>query len=133
MTIRTDGEGLIVASNSRVGKNSEANVKTMRNTSPAYNSRSGRHAESGVRIAKKKVRMLVCYARELHGVTIGKSHVSLPWCVRFASQIMSRSHREIDGMTSYRRAYGRSRMPRRYEPWSDKVFYLGAVQEKGPS
>ena len=27
-------------------------------------------------------------------------------------------------MTGYRRAYGRSRMPRRYVPWSEMVFYL---------
>ena len=27
-------------------------------------------------------------------------------------------------MTGYRRAYGRSRMPRRYVPWSEKVVYL---------
>ena len=57
-------------------------------------------------------------------MTVGKSHVSLPWCVRFADQIISRSHRGTDGMTGYRRAYGRSRMPRRYVPWSEKVFYL---------
>ena len=34
-----------------------------------------------VRIVKEKVGSLVCYARDLHGVTVGKSHVSLPWCV----------------------------------------------------
>ena len=36
-------------------------------------------------------------------------------------------------MTGYRRAYGRSRMPRRYVPWSEKGILTGAVQEKGPS
>ena len=86
----------------------------MHNTSPAYDSRSAGHAESGVRIVKEKVRTLICFARELHGVTIGKSHVSLPWCVRIAARIISRSHRGTDGMTGYRRVYGRSRMPRRY-------------------
>ena len=64
----------------------------------------------------------MCFARELHGVTIGNSHVSLPWCVRFAAQIMSRSHRGTDGMTGCRRACGRSRRPRRYMPWSEKVL-----------
>ena len=73
---------------------------------------------------KEEVRTLICFARELHGVTVGKSHVSLPCCVRFAAQIISRSYRGTDGMTGYRRAYGRSRMPRRYVPWSEKVFYL---------
>ena len=79
---------------------------------------------------KEKVRTLICCARELHGVTIGKSHVSLPWCVRFAAQIISRSHRGTDGMTGYRRAYGRSRMLRRYVPWSEKVFNLEQSKRK---
>ena len=60
----------------------EAGVKAMQNTSPSYESRSAGHAESGVRNAKEKIRTLVCYARELHGVTVGRSHVSLPRCVR---------------------------------------------------
>ena len=102
----------------------------MYNTSPAYDSRSAEHAESGARTVKEKVRTLICFARELHGVTVGKSHVSLPWCVRIAAQIISRSHRGIDGMTGHRRAYGRSRMPRRYVPWSEKVFYLEQSKRK---
>ena len=46
----------------------EAGVKTMHNTSPAYDSRSAGHAESGIRIVKENVRTLICVARELHGV-----------------------------------------------------------------
>ena len=113
-----------VCRNSRHGgeKLREAGVNTMHNKSPACDSRSAGLAECGVRTVKEKGLTLVCYARELHGVTVGKSHVSLLWCVRFAAQIISRSHRGTDGMTGYRRAYGRSRMPRRYVPWSEKVF-----------
>ena len=129
--IRTDGESSIVALSHRVGeKLKEAGVKTMHNTSPAYDSRSAGHAESGVRIVKEKVRTLMCFARELHGVTVGKSHVSLPWCVRFAAQISSRVHRGTDGMTGYRGAYGRSSVPRRYVLWSEKVFYLEQSKRK---
>ena len=129
--IRTDGESSIVALSRRVGeKLKEAGVKTMHNTSPAYDSRSAGDAESGVRIVKEKVRTLICVARELHGVTIGKSHVTLPWCVIFAAQIISRSHRGTDGMTSYRRAHDRSKMPRRYVPWSEKVFNLEQPKRK---
>ena len=84
----------------------------MHNISPAYDSRSAGHAESGVKIVKETVRTLICFARELHGVTVGKSHVSLTWCVRLAAQIISRSHHGTDGMAGYRKAYGRSRMPR---------------------
>ena len=75
----------------------------MQNTSPAYDSRSPGHTESGVRIVKEKVRTMACYRRQLHGVTVGKSHVSLPWRVRFAVQITSRSHCGTGWMTGYRR------------------------------
>ena len=59
--IRTDGESLIVALSRRVGeKLREAGVKTIHNTSPAYDSGSAGHAECGVRIVKEKVRTLIC-------------------------------------------------------------------------
>ena len=48
----------------------------------------------------------------------------------FAAQIITRSHRGTDGMTGHRRAYGRSRLPRRYVPWSEKVFYLEQSKRK---
>ena len=49
-----------------------------------------------------------------NGLPVGRSHVSLPWCVSFAAQMYSRSHRGTDGMTGYRRAYGRSTVSRRF-------------------
>ena len=71
--IRTDGGRSNVALSRRVGeKLKDADVKAMHNTSPAYDSRSAGHAESGVRIVKEKVRTLTCFARESHGVTVGK-------------------------------------------------------------
>ena len=74
--------------------------------------------------------MLARYVRELHCVTNGKSHVSLPCCVRVAAQIITRSHRGTDGLTGYRRSYGRSRLPRRCVPGSVKVFYLEQSKRK---
>ena len=65
--IRTDGESSIVPLSRRVPeKLREAGVKIMHNTSPAYDSRSAGHEESGVRIAKEKVRTWLSFARELH-------------------------------------------------------------------
>ena len=63
-------------------KNSEKQV-SKQCTTQAQHTTAG-HAEIGVRIVKEKVHTLICFARELHGVTIGKSHFPLPWCVRFA-------------------------------------------------
>ena len=69
--IRPDGESSIVALRRKITeKLKEAGVKAMQNTSPAYDSRSAKQAESGVRVVKEKVRTLVCNASELHGVTI---------------------------------------------------------------
>ena len=53
-----------------------------------------------------------------------------PWSVRFAAQKISRSHRRTNGMTGYRRAHGRSRMPRRYVLCSEKFFYLEQSKRK---
>ena len=105
----------------------------MHKTSPAYDSRSAGHAESGIRNVKEKVRTLICFTRELHGVTVRKSHVSHPRCVRFAAQIIRRSHLRTDGMTGYRGAYGRSRMPRRYVLWSEKYFTWSTPRERTKS
>ena len=106
-------------------KNSEKQVSKQCTTQAQHTTADQQDTQSGVRIVKEKVRTLMCFARELHGVTIGKSHVSLPWCVRFAAQIIGRSHRGTD-----RRAYGRSRMPRRYVHWSEKVYYLEQSKRK---
>ena len=55
VTLRTDGQSSFVAWSQRVEeKLREAGVKTMHNTSPAYDSRPAGHAESGVRIVKEK-------------------------------------------------------------------------------
>ena len=136
VTIRTDGESSKVTLSRRDGGNSEEPVSKQCTTQALHTTADHTgHAESGVRIVKEKVRTLVCYcyARELRVVTVGKSHVSLPWCVRCAAQMISRSHRGTNGMTGYRRAHGRSRMPRRNVLWSEKGVLPGAVQEKGPS
>ena len=45
----------------------EAGVKTMHNTSPAYDSPSAGRAEIGIRIVKEKAGTFKCFARELHG------------------------------------------------------------------
>ena len=63
--IRTDGESSIVALGPRVGEElEEAGVKAMQHTNPAYDSRSARHAESGIRIAQEQVRTLISAAHE---------------------------------------------------------------------
>ena len=50
--------------------------------------------------------------------------------MKFAAQVICGSRRGTDGMTGYRRASGRSRVPRRYAPWSEKFFYLEQSKKK---
>ena len=91
VTIRCEGESSIIAVGRKITeKLEEASVKAMQNNDSSFDSRSAGQAESGVTIVREKVRRLVCYARELHGVTVGRSRASLPWCARVAAQMISR-------------------------------------------
>ena len=98
----------------------------MHNTSPAYDSRSAGHAESGVRIVKEKVRTLICSARELHGsnwkITCFISMVC-KICISNNKQIsqwnrwndrLSQSQRSFENATSIRALLGL----KRYFTWS---------------
>ena len=85
-TIRTDGESSIVALSRRVEEElTEASVRTMHNTSPAYNSRSAGYAEWCQNCVTKGSHVGMLW-KKIHGGTVGTSHVWLLWCVRLANQ-----------------------------------------------
>ena len=60
-------------------------------------------AETGVHQVKCKTRTLVSAARSLHGITIPRDHVCLPWAIKYAGQIICRSHKGADGRTAWSR------------------------------
>ena len=129
--LRSGGEPSIRAFVLAVGERLKVkNVRVIPNISPKGDSSSAGSAEVGIRMVKEKVRALICFAREQHGVTIGPDHAMTPWAVRFAAQIITRSHVGRDGLAAWRRAFGRRQLPRRFVPWGEKVLFLPAGKAK---
>ena len=79
---------------------------------------------------KCKTRTLVSAARSLHGIVIPRDHVCLPWAIKYAGQIICRSHKGTDGRTAWSRCFGRKKLPTRYAGWGEKVLYLPAGKAK---
>ena len=99
--LRADGEPALQALREIVSqKLRERRVRVVPGKTPAYDSESARGIESGVKLIKDKTRTLVCWARELHGVWMQADHPALPWAIKFAGQILCRSHRGNDGRTA---------------------------------
>ena len=71
-------------------------IRVIQQNTPRYDSTSAGLVENAVKQVKEKVRVLVIRARELHGATIDRSHVTLPWYIRFAGQVLSRTVRGHD-------------------------------------
>ena len=63
-------------------------------------------AEAGVHQIKCKTRTLVSAARSSHGIAIPRDHVCLPWAIKYAGQILCRSHKGADGRTAWNRCFG---------------------------
>ena len=72
-------------------------IRVIQQNTPKYDSTSAGLVENAVKQVKEKVRVLVIGARELHGATIDRSHLTLPWCIRFAGQALSRTVKGHDG------------------------------------
>ena len=95
----------------------ETGDKAMQNTSPAYDSRSKGHGENRVRILQEKVRRSVCHAREHHMIH------------SLVRQICGSNNQQFHIVNP---TYGRSRVPHRCVPWSEKVSYLEQTKRKVP-
>ena len=89
--MRTDGEPAIREVRLAVARELTEHhvIKLIQQNTPKYDS---------VKQVKAKVRVLVTGARELHHATIDRSHVTLPWCIRFAGQVLSRTVKDHDGL-----------------------------------
>ena len=106
-------------------------IRVIQQNTPKYNLTSAGLVENAVKQVMEKVRGLVIGARELHGATIDRSHVTLPWCIRFVGQVLSRTVKGHDGLTAFQRAYQRKSHPRPLPAaWCEKVLYLEATKDK---
>ena len=133
LIMRTDGEPAIRVVRLAVAMElkEQHGIRVIQQNTPKYDSASAGLIENAVKQVKEKVRVLVIGARELHGATIDRNHVTLPWCIRFAGQVLSRTVKGHDGLTGFQRAYQRKSHPRPLPAaWGEKGPVLGGHQEK---
>ena len=133
LIMRTDGEPAIRVVRLAVARElkEQHGIRVIQQNTPKYDSASAGLVENAVKQVKEKVRVLVIGARELHGATIDRNHVTLPWCIRFAGQVLSRRVKGHDGLTAFQRAYQRKSHPRPLPAaWGEQVLYLEATKRK---
>ena len=85
-----------------------ANKEVVLDESPVGDSQSNGLAESAVREIKGVVRSLRWALEELHGVKVENSSPVLPWLVRHAGSMISRTRRGADGRTAFELRKGKS-------------------------
>ena len=106
-------------------------IRVIQQGTTKYDSASAGLVENAVKQLKEKFRVLVIGARELHGATVDRNHVTLLWCIKFAGQVLSRTVKGQDGLTAFQRAYQRKSHPRPLPAaWREKVLYLEASKRK---
>ena len=129
--IRSDGEPAIKSLRNAVKtKLLEKGIRVVPNATPTADSAGAGTAESAVKLIKDKTRVLVCWAREHHGVTMKSNHNLLPWAVQYAGQLLNRAHKGEDGLTAYQRSTGKRELPRKYAAWGEKVLWLEGSKKK---
>ena len=100
-------------------------VRVVPDVTPVGDSQAGGKQENTVKRCKAKAMTLWQQAVEKHGVTSGDaSHPLLPWCVRYAGQLINRTVVGSRGLTAWRRITGRTAYPRKLVPWGDKVMFV---------
>jgi hypothetical protein len=97
--------------------------------SPVGDSQSNGLAECAVREVKGVVRSLRWALEELHGMKVENTSTVLPWLVRHAGSMISRTRRGADGRTAFELRKGRC-YRRRLPPFGEKVLYLEAGKLK---
>lgn len=121
--LRTDGEPAIRSFQDAVKVELlKKGIRVIPNATPKADSAGAGTAESAVKLIKDKTSTLICWAKELHGVTMSSSHNNLAWAVQCADQLIFRSHRGDDGLTVWQRHTGKRELPRKYAPWGEKVL-----------
>ncbi len=88
-------------------------------------SQSNGLAETAVNEIKGVVRSLRWAPEELNGVKVENSSPVLPWSVRHAGSMTSRTQRGADSRTAFELRKGKS-YRRRPPPFGEKVMYLEA-------
>eukprot|EP00973_Karenia_brevis_P050717 7045615-Karenia_brevis.AAC.1 len=59
-----------------------------------------------------------------------RAHKNFPCALVFGAQVFSRSHKHDDGATGWQKAFGRTKSPRKYPAWGEKVLWLPGSKRK---
>jgi len=123
--LRSDGEPAIRALLDEAAVElKKKGVEVVPDKTPVGDSQAGGLQESSVNQEKNKCRAIWQQACELHQVSSSSNHRLLPWCVQYAAQLVTRTHKGDDGKTSWSIVTGRREFPRPLAPWGEKVMYI---------
>ena len=130
-TLKSDQEPAILALKAEAVRivQSVTGKEVVLEESPVGDSQSNGLAEGAVKEIKGVVRSLRWALEELHGVKIEVSSPVLPWLVRHAGSMISRTRRGADGRTAFELRKGKT-YRRRLPPFGEKVMYLAAGKQK---
>ena len=124
--LRSEGENPIKALLSQVAcEVKNKGITVVPDQTPKGDSQAGGVQESAVKSIKESTRCIWMQFCEMHGIKseVGNHrHKLLPWAVRYAGQIHSRTVKGPDGMTAWQRQKGGWRTsPRKALKWGEKV------------
>ena len=127
--LRSDGESPIKALLGRVAAELKTKgVTVVPDQTPKGDSQAGGLQESAVKIIKDNTRCHWLQFCEMHGLkaeTGNHRHKLIPWAVRYAGQIHTRTVKGVDGQTAWQRHKGGWRVfPRKFVKWGEKVQYV---------
>ena len=123
--LRSDGEPSIVALKAEAARilKSEHGVKVISELSAKGDSQGNGLAENVAKEIKGMVRTLRHHVEEHHGITVGPSHMLLPWMVKHAGALLARGQKGADGRTAYELRKGRP-FKRPLPAFGEKVLWL---------
>ena len=127
--LRSDGEKSIKALLAQVAAElKRKGVTVVPDQTPEGDSQAGGVQEAAVKTVKDKTRCLWLQFCEMHGIraeTGNHRHQLLPWAVRYAGQLHTRTVKGADGRTGWQRHKGGWRdFPRKAIRWGEKVQYV---------
>ena len=127
--LRSDGERPIKALLAQVAAElKRKGVTVVPDQTPMGDSQAGGVQEAAVKTVKDKTRCIWLQFCEMHGIkaeTGNHRHQLLPWAVRYAGQLHTRTVKGADGRTGWQRTKGGWRdYPRKAIKWGEKVQYV---------
>ena len=123
--LRSDGEAAIRALIDEVAARlKRQGVQVVLDRTPVGDSQAAGLQESAVLQLKNKARKLWHQFCELQGIKAGGGKHLLPWCIQYAAQLITRTHKGSDGKTPWGLITGRGIYNRPLIPWGERVLAI---------